>query len=79
MSVTLEVMEALDVYRKSSLVDRESSAMEETQLSVALVGNVVPNMLCSSSALKNNRSLLSELKSALSAMVLLLGDMGGTL
>jgi hypothetical protein len=71
-------MDALDVYRESSFVDRESSAMEDTQLSVALVGNVVPNILCSSSALKN-RSLLSEIKSALSAIVLLLGDMGGTL
>ena len=34
---TLEGMDALVVYRESSFVDRESSAMEDTQLSVALV------------------------------------------
>ena len=45
-------MEALDVYRESSLVHRESSAIEDTRLSVALVDNVVPNMLYSSWALK---------------------------
>ena len=45
-------MEALDVYRESSVVHRESSAIEDTRLSVALVDNVVPNMLYSSWALK---------------------------